>query len=63
MSFFLQTELKLQLQEAEEQRALNEIKMRERITNLMKEKDKFLCLSMERGKVIQVNKKKQHCSN
>lgn len=63
MSFFLQTELKLQLQEAEEQRALNEIKMRERITNLMKEKDKFLCLSMERGKVIQVNKKNQHCSN
>lgn len=57
MSFFLQTELKLQLQEAEEQRALNEIKMRERITSLMKEKDKFLCLSMERGKVIQVNKK------
>lgn len=46
-------ELKLQLQEAEEQRALNEIKMRERITSLMKEKDKFLCLSMERGKVIQ----------
>lgn len=46
-------ELKLQLQEAKEEHAVNEINMREAITGVTKEKDKFLCLSMERGKVIQ----------
>ncbi|XP_044222339.1 coiled-coil domain-containing protein 89 [Thunnus albacares] len=46
-------DLKLQLQNTEEEHALKEINMRESITSLTKEKDKLLCLSVERGKVIQ----------
>ncbi|XP_078117957.1 coiled-coil domain-containing protein 89 [Sander vitreus] len=45
--------LKLNLQNAEEEHAFKETNLRESITSLTKEKDKLLCLSMERGKVIQ----------
>ncbi|XP_008276901.1 coiled-coil domain-containing protein 89 [Stegastes partitus] len=46
-------DLKRKQHEAEEQLALMETNMRESVTNLTEEKDKLLCLSMERGKVIQ----------
>ncbi|KAL7385404.1 hypothetical protein ABVT39_021298 [Epinephelus coioides] len=46
-------DLKLKLQRAEEEHALKETNMRESISSLIQEKDKLLCLSMERGKVIQ----------
>ncbi|TKS67242.1 Coiled-coil domain-containing protein 89 [Collichthys lucidus] len=48
-------DLKLKLQKAEEEQALKEVNMRESIKCLTKEKDKLLHLSMERGKVIQMN--------
>nr|XP_020452024.1 coiled-coil domain-containing protein 89 [Monopterus albus] len=44
---------KLKLQHAEEEHALKELNMRERITSLTKEKDKLLSVSLERGRVIQ----------
>ncbi|XP_059198194.1 coiled-coil domain-containing protein 89-like [Centropristis striata] len=46
-------DLKMKLEKAKEEHALKEINMRESITSLIKEKDKLLNLSMERGKVIQ----------
>lgn len=55
----MQSDVKLQLQKAREEHAVNDISMRETVTGLTKEKDKLLCLSMERGKAIQVNKKKK----
>ncbi|XP_034741437.1 coiled-coil domain-containing protein 89 [Etheostoma cragini] len=45
--------LKLNLQNAEEELAFKETKMRESTTSLTIEKDKLLFLSIERGKVIQ----------
>ncbi|XP_040912454.1 coiled-coil domain-containing protein 89 [Toxotes jaculatrix] len=45
--------MKLKLDGAEEKHALKEIKMRENIISLTKEKDKLLSLSVERGRVIQ----------
>lgn len=54
---FSRSDLKLQLRHIEEEHALKEINMRESITSLSKEKDKLLCLSVERGKVIQVIEK------
>ncbi|KAA8588171.1 hypothetical protein FQN60_001365 [Etheostoma spectabile] len=45
--------LKLNLQNAEEEHAFKETKMRESTTSLTIEKDKLLCLSIERGKIIQ----------
>ncbi|XP_023142160.2 coiled-coil domain-containing protein 89 isoform X2 [Amphiprion ocellaris] len=50
-------DLKQKLQEAEEQLALKETNIRESLTNLTNEKDKLLCLSVERGKVIQEKQK------
>ncbi|XP_047457721.1 coiled-coil domain-containing protein 89 isoform X1 [Mugil cephalus] len=46
-------DLKLKLQETKEQLALKETSMRESSTSFTKEKDKLLCIAMERGKVIQ----------
>lgn len=57
LSFSALSDLKLQLKKAGDDYALTEIRVKESITSLTKEKDKFLNLSMERGKVIQVNKK------
>lgn len=57
VTFFPQSDLKLKLQRAEEEHALKETNMRDSISSLMQEKDKLLCLSMERGKVIQVIEK------
>lgn len=54
MTFFPQPDLKLKLQNVEEQGALRETSMRESITNLTKEKGKLLALSLEREKTIQV---------
>ncbi|XP_056146122.1 coiled-coil domain-containing protein 89 [Lampris incognitus] len=45
--------LKLQLQKAGEDRDLKELKVKEDATNLTKDRDKFLNLSIERGKIIQ----------
>ncbi|XP_047457723.1 coiled-coil domain-containing protein 89 isoform X2 [Mugil cephalus] len=47
------SDLKLKLQETKEQLALKETSMRESSTSFTKEKDKLLCIAMERGKVIQ----------
>lgn len=57
VAFLPQSDVKRTLQEVEEQLALKETSMRESLTSFTKEKDKLLCISMERGKVIQVNKK------
>ncbi|KAF3694884.1 Coiled-coil domain-containing protein 89 [Channa argus] len=46
-------ELKLQIQNAEEEHVLKEVNTSKNITRLTKEKNKFLSLSMERGTVIQ----------
>ncbi|KAM3861974.1 coiled-coil domain-containing protein 89 [Diretmus argenteus] len=51
-NLFPTSDLKLQLQKAADDHTLKEIRMKESITNLTKEKDKFLRLSMERGKII-----------
>ncbi|XP_061578896.1 coiled-coil domain-containing protein 89 [Cololabis saira] len=50
-------DLKLKLEEAQEQLALKELNFKESITNLTKENDKLLNLTMERGKVIQEKQK------
>ncbi|XP_035532779.1 coiled-coil domain-containing protein 89 [Morone saxatilis] len=46
-------DLKLQLEKAEEEHALDKIHLTESITSLTKEKDRLLHLSMDRGKAIQ----------
>ncbi|XP_029937390.1 coiled-coil domain-containing protein 89 isoform X2 [Myripristis murdjan] len=53
-------DLKLQLKKAGDDYALTEIRVKESITSLTKEKDKFLNLSMERGKVIQEKQEEIH---
>lgn len=54
MLAFPSTDLKLKLQKAIEDHAAKETNMKESITSLIKEKDKLLYLSIERGRVIQV---------
>ncbi|KAM6934183.1 coiled-coil domain-containing protein 89 [Xenentodon cancila] len=48
---------KLKLEEAKEQHAMKELNLKEIITNLTRENDKLLRLTMERGKVIQEKQK------
>lgn len=51
---FPSTDLKLKLQKAIEEHAAKESNMKESIASLIKEKDKLLYMSIERGRVIQV---------